>query len=661
MATGWIRAYADELEQFSFRDRDHTERDARAAFREAFTTVLRDAADAAAAELRVLRWGDGVDLPDGISADEWTAASIDGQSGFIKTAHLVEVAYVDRRDEDDGFKTQISYERSKAGGGMETVRKELIWGDCVQILRRNGATCHARGRSIFGEVPAAHLVSEPLMEVYFVDVGQGDGVLVRTPDARHILVDGGLERAKQQTGKNAADFVDWKFFYDYGHFEIQIDSLTASHSDNDHYGGLHDLVRLTSVAERELDCRRTRITTFHHPGLSRWENRPGANPPHRDGLGPVEDSGAGDPHFVRLLDDRADAEQAIVNDAEHELSGPWKSFIRDVLANSETTAVERVGVSRAQLDRRELPLLWEDTPGYEIKVLGPVTIDTNGATSLPDLGPKSYNTNGHSVCYRIDYGNARILLTGDLNKPSMDWLAESYGDLMGAWRCDVAKACHHGSHKISYRFLQAMQPAATVISSGDAEGHAHPRPEVVGASAMTGRVEVDVENDVLKTPLVYMTEVERSVTLGALDRLDIKGLPGSDDESITVVGRYVDELNDKALLSSEQEKRIRDAPEAEQQQLRKDLRKETREYFRDTVENKVAGDFKAVYSMTVANGPVSARYKKRSLWRSRILDTNHYGLVNVRTDGELVMCATMDETEDDWIIHTFTARAASPV
>ena len=661
MAIGWIRAYAEELAQFSYSDVDHNERAARAVFRESFTTILRDGPDDAAAEIRTLAWGAVVEMSHGISGDDWTLVELAGDTGVVKSEHLVEVAYVNRRDEEDGLKTEISYDRNKPSGGTETVRKQLIWGDCVQILSRHGASCSARGRAIFGQVPTAHLTSEPLMEVYFIDVGQGDGVLVRTPDARHILVDGGLERTKQQTGKNAADFVDWKFFYDYGHFEIHLDSMTASHSDNDHYGGLHDLVRLDSVSDRELDCQRIRIKTFHHPGLSRWETRSGANPPHHDGLGPRINDAAGNTYFVRLLNDRDDAARAIVNNAEHELSGPWKWFIRDLLENNGNTNVERVGVSRDQLDRAELPLLWNDTVNYEIKVLGPVTVEINGVQSLPDLGPKSYNTNGHSVCYRIDYGDARILLTGDLNKPSMDWLTESYGDLMGAWRCDVAKACHHGSHKVSYRFLQAMQPAATVISSGDAEGYAHPRPEIVGASAMTGRVEIDVENDVLKTPLVYMTEIERSVTLGAVDRLDVQGLPDSAGETTTVIGRYMDELNDRAFLSTEQERQVRDAPEADQKQLRKGLRKENRDYFRKIEANKVAGEFKAIYSVTVANGPISARYKSRSLWRSRILDRNHYGLVNVRTDGDMVMCATMDETEDDWIIHSFKARAASTV
>ncbi len=40
----------------------------------------------------------------------------------------------------------------------------------------------------------------------------------------------------------------------------------------------------------------------------------------------------------------------------------------------------------------------------------------------------------------------------------------------------------------------------------------------------------------------------------------------------------------------------------------------------------------------------------------RIMHRNHYGLVNVRTDGTTLMCATLDETEEDWIIHTFPAR-----
>lgn len=60
---------------------------------------------------------------------------------------------------------------------------------------------------------------------------------------------------------------------------------------------------------------------------------------------------------------------------------------------------------------------------------------------------------------------------------------------------------------------------------------------------------------------------------------------------------------------------------------------------------------------TVPTGPLSAEFKWGSFWRARVMDSNHYGLVNVRTDGDTMLCATLDETGDDWIIHTFPARA----
>ena len=78
--------------------------------------------------------------------------------------------------------------------------------------------------------------------------------------------------------------------------------------------------------------------------------------------------------------------------------------------------------------------------------------------------------------------------------------------------CDVAKACHHGSDDVSYQFLQAMQPAATVISSGDNEGFDHPRPSIIAASATTGHLQLGDDN--LVTPLVYSTELARSIDLG---------------------------------------------------------------------------------------------------------------------------------------------------
>ena len=43
-------------------------------------------------------------------------------------------------------------------------------------------------------------------------------------------------------------------------------------------------------------------------------------------------------------------------------------------------------------------------------------------------------------------------------------------------------------------------------------------------------------------------------------------------------------------------------------------------------------------------------------WRARMMEKTVYGMVTVRTDGDVVMCATLEETGEDWTIHTFPAR-----
>lgn len=659
MATGWIRAYQEERDAVGFDDSDYRVRNARAQFRHDFTTDLHATASGNSPVRETLRWGDQMELPSGIASNNWTRVVTNGETAFVRTAHVVELAFVDcLPDQEDGFTLPLTY---TSNGQNRSIT--LLWGDCVQILERSDDVCRVRARGFTGNVATDRLTEDTLMAVYFIDVGQGDGILVRTPDGRHLLVDGGLERSKQHTGKNAADFVDWKFYKDYGDFRIRLDSLMASHSDNDHYGGLHDLVRHNPerenfLADRELDCLGVDIVTFHHPGLSRWESRSGVNPAHHDGLGP-RGLDTDFNYFVRLLDDRADAEASIVNNAPHELSSYWKYFIRDVLANDPNTLVTRVGLDRAALQSgSELPDLW-DADGYAIKVLGPITVDRNGQPSLPDLGPKSYNTNGHSICLRLDIGNASILLTGDLNKPSMDWLDACYGDRMGAWLCDVAKACHHGSHKISYRFMEAMRPAATIISSGDNEGHAHPRPEIVGASAISGRVELDRDNDTLLTPLIYSTEIERSISLGTVHRLDYTGiLTGEDDTTHTgtALGRHYGALNKKALLSPDEIAEIEALPEADQDGKEKELKATTRALFRTQEPAILAETMQIHVGTTVPQGPLGAEFKWLPFWRAKVMEKNHYGLVNVRTDGETIMCATLDETEKDWIVHTFPAR-----
>jgi len=149
---------------------------------------------------------------------------------------------------------------------------ELLWGDTVRVLTTSGSRRKVKARGKTGYVKTSDLGGKSLLEVYFIDVGQGDGVLIRTPNNKHILIDGGYNRKKQPTGKNAADFVDWKFAKDYGKQEIKLDAMIASHCDADHYGGLWDLLNPNEIDE--LDIPTVEVKQFYHAGVSWWK-KPG--------------------------------------------------------------------------------------------------------------------------------------------------------------------------------------------------------------------------------------------------------------------------------------------------------------------------------------------------------------------------------------------------
>ncbi len=313
---------------------------------------------------------------------------------------------------------------------------------------------------------------------YFIDVEQGDGILVKTPNGRHLMIDGGHRRSKQLTGKSAADFVDWKFFKDYAEDRIVLDAMIASHCDADHYGGLTDLLEVDTTDE--LDCSDVRVKALYHAGVGWWQGESGAT------LGPTRRSTARN-YFTQLVGDRDEVAAALEPGADPALTGEWSEFLGAALGtrwtNNRPTAIRRLSSADGHL------------PGFESRRrrragdqgAGPGQVRGRRQAGGPPLQrDESKNTNGNSLLLSLRFGACRILLTGDLNRLSQEALLADYAGNRDEFLCDVGKACHHGSQDVSFAFLQAMNPAVTVFSSGDNEGYDHPRPAIIAASAISG-------------------------------------------------------------------------------------------------------------------------------------------------------------------------------
>lgn len=80
--------------------------------------------------------------------------------------------------------------------------------------------------------------ANPDLKVYFFDVGQGDGILIRTPSQQNIIIDGGPDNAFISKLGQALPFYD-----------RTIDLMVLTHPHDDHLVGLIEVLKRYQVKE----------------------------------------------------------------------------------------------------------------------------------------------------------------------------------------------------------------------------------------------------------------------------------------------------------------------------------------------------------------------------------------------------------------------------
>lgn len=384
-------------------------------------------------------------------------------------------------------------------GGKKAL-EQLLWGDFVGVLgeEKDGWVKVSTRHVSAGWVRKSEIRKERLLEVIFVDIGQGDGSLVVTPGDKHILIDAGQ-------GDNFIRFLRWR----YPQFarERAFESIVISHPDADHYAGFKELFG--------EGCPKVTVGTIYHNGIveRNAESKPAT-------LGPrVKEDGVN--YLTDVVKDQARLAQ-LLSDPAASKKKAYPTMLKEAL---ECTRVKDIRMLCEEDKHMPGYAPGEDKFGVTIEVLGPVVEpDAAGNPRLRWFGGSSEigpTKNGHSVVLRLRYRNVSLLLGGDLNIPSEKLLLghhtggmtippetdEDRRLLVEAARkvfgVDVAKSCHHGSSDFSELFLDAVNPIATVISSGDEEPHAHPRADTLGTIGKFSRG---------ARPLIFGTELSRSAS-----------------------------------------------------------------------------------------------------------------------------------------------------
>lgn len=434
----------------------------------------------------------------------------------------------------------------------------LILGDYIKYLdETDGEWVKVRSRGNNGWIKEEWLTENRLLEINFVDIGQGDGCHIVTPDDELILIDAGEGIGLSGTsGDNMSRFLNWRYNLRNRKVAgvdgvtnntprvlspVDIDYAIITHPDLDHYYGFLNVFK----------NKKFKIKKVCHNGIVERSTA---------GVDKTEwmyDLGRKAPPLPKkktyhLWDTvLTDKEMHDLVDANLNSKKFYLKTLVSAKKNNSNVKYKFIDESQEHLDN------FKGNNKLKFEILAPITEDVTfeGKTRkcLIKLGNEGVTKNGHSLVFQLHFGKLKILLGGDLNSKSQDYIAQFYSDeqtklstlensiyrikeklshsvnlslnkrkeleqdleeqtilldfiitkTKRRFRSDIAKACHHGASDVLDSFLKAINPIATIISSGDNESHSHPRPDALGAFGKSSRG---------ARPLIFSTELARSTT-----------------------------------------------------------------------------------------------------------------------------------------------------
>jgi beta-lactamase superfamily II metal-dependent hydrolase len=276
------------------------------------------------------------------------------------------------------------------------------------------------------------------MFAHFVFVGQGAGAILEFPCGVAVIDTGGQFAGPTDGEILFNQYLD-RFFAARPHFDNTIDVLFTTHPHADHLNGLPLLI--------EGGAPRYRVRNVVDNGQSGMTGSLGKQTQFRDAV-----VAAGGDYFAAEV---------------------TPQYSPNGMTNG---VIDPIDCSAQGID----PIITLYWGGWERQAV----------QQLGGEGRERSNPNNQSLVIRIDFGEASLLFTGDLEESAIQDLLLLHQANPSAFDVDLYHVGHHGSHNATTNpLLEAMTPEIAIISAGNrtdrspssAWDHGHPR---VSALAM---------------------------------------------------------------------------------------------------------------------------------------------------------------------------------
>ena len=360
----------------------------------------------------------------------------------------------------------------------------LGWGDVVEVLEkkptfirielksfteRQDGSIVPNNREGFILFSGNKTITKPVsqkkvLQVSFVDVQQGDGCVIETPDGKVILVDGGENQmfARYLASRYSGTSPESPRIIDY---------ILVTHGDADHFLGLPEILK----SEKNKDFKKRlfiRPLCVYHNGIIKGpSSRDGKSVADKDLLGKTTTQN-GELYLN-------DLQENLLEVPDKDMNLPfrtWKKTLKEYADFYGPINIQRLD--------HQAQTAFAGLNNITMEVLGPITKKIGGkpalkflrtppksaAKSITDTDSGSYSAshtiNGHSVILRMTYGNVRFFFAGDLNERGRGPAGGQCRKRSATGAVRNFEVPHHGSADFSDDFLQAVNPLISVVSSG---------------------------------------------------------------------------------------------------------------------------------------------------------------------------------------------------
>jgi competence protein ComEC len=254
--------------------------------------------------------------------------------------------------------------------------------------------------------------SDHVLKVHFIDVGQGDSILVQAPGGKNMLIDTGGRTNELTTGTGTGDQVLEPYLRKNG---VQcIDVLVLTHPHEDHCGGAVSLVKRLPVA--------LALVSY------------------------LDEENIGEEYTG---EDVAETIGAAISSREEGVAPAYTKLVNGMEARGIPVSAAAAGdVIKLDSD-------------LKIEVLSPVEIKT---------GESGTDLNNNSLVVKVTYGQRSFIFLGDAEIEEQRDLIRGEYDL----QADILKVPHHGSRFLLPELLEQVDAEVAVISVGARNTFGHP-------------------------------------------------------------------------------------------------------------------------------------------------------------------------------------------